>query len=80
MCLVFGITTFVPIEFAVAFEGKDVCTNTVEEPAIVGDYYCTASEVLQTFFQRAESVNIDIVGWLIKQEYVGLGFERQCQV
>ena len=78
--MIFGISAFEPGGLPFAFERENVRRYAVEEPAIVGDYYCTASEVLQTFFQRAESVNIDIVGWLIKQEYVGLGFERQCQV
>ena len=42
--------------------------------------YGAACEILQTFFQRTQCVNINIVGRLIEQQYIGLALECQSQV
>ena len=43
-------------------KAKDMCTDTVEEPTVVRDNYCTAGEIFQTFFQSTQSVYVDIIG------------------
>jgi hypothetical protein len=72
VCLVFGVATLIPVHLAISLEGKDMRTDTVEEPTVVADHYGTTCEVLQTFLQCTEGVHVNIVGWLVQQQYVGL--------
>ena len=43
--LIFRVVPFKPKDLAVALEGKDVGSDTVEEPAVVADYQDTAGEI-----------------------------------
>jgi hypothetical protein len=40
----------------------------------------TAGEVIQAFFQRPQSIDINIVGWLIEEEHISFLFQRQSQM
>ena len=54
----------------VAFERQDVRRDAIEKPAIVRDHDRAAREILQRFFQRAQRVDIEIVGRLVEKEHV----------
>ncbi|MNN73770.1 hypothetical protein D3C81_1899160 [compost metagenome] len=47
--LVLSIVTFKEIHLRITFKSKNMCTDTIQEPSIVGDYHSTATEILQTF-------------------------------
>ena len=64
--LVLRIATLVPIQLAIALKCENVCTDTIEEPTVVGNNYGTTCEVLQTFLQCTECVDVDIVGRLVE--------------
>ena len=57
-----------------------MCTDTVEEPAVVGNDNCTAGKVLQSLFECSKRVYINIVSRLVEQQNIGFGFQRECQV
>src|SRR5579863_2108147 len=65
-----------PFDIAVAFEGEDVGGDPVEEPAIVADDHGATGEILQGLFDRAQRVDVEIVGRLVEQQYIGAGFEH----
>ena len=48
--------------------------HPVEEPAIVRDHYRTAGEVEQSLFEGAESVDVEVDGYV-----QGVGFRYSCQ-
>src|SRR4051812_40157227 len=53
---------FEPFDMALAFEGEDVGRDAVEEPAIMADDDGAARKVLQRLFERAQRVDVEIVG------------------
>jgi hypothetical protein len=55
---------------AVAFEGKDVSRDTIEEPAIVADDNGAAGEILERLFQRTQRIDVEIVGRFVEQQNV----------
>ena len=57
-------------DLTIALEGKNVGTDTVEEPAVVADNHSTTGKCLQTFLQGTQRVHVDIVGWLIEEQCV----------
>ena len=61
------VVAFEPVGLAVAFKRQDVGRDSVKEPAVVADDHCTPAEVLQTFFQRTQRVDIKIVRWFVQQ-------------
>jgi hypothetical protein len=65
---------------AVALEGQRVRRDAVEEPAIVADDHGAAGEIGQRVFQRAQRVDVEIVGRLVEQQQVGAGLEQLGQV
>src|SRR6266700_7335193 len=67
---------FEPFDVAVVLEGQDVGGDAVEEPAVVADDDGAAGEILQRLFQRAQGVDVEIVGRLVEQQHVGAGFEH----
>ena len=67
---VIGVITLEPYGAAVALERQDVRGNAVEEPAIMRDHHGAAGEIEQGFFQCAQGVDIEIVGWLVEQDDV----------
>jgi len=55
------IVTFEPDNFTVAFERQHVRRNPIEKPTIVRDDDHAAGKTLQSFFQRAQSVYVEVV-------------------
>ena len=54
--------------------------DTVEEPAVVGNHYGTAGEILQTLLQGTYSIDIHIIGRLVEKENVTLILQCESQV
>ena len=77
---VFGVGAFEEEHLAVALESEDVGTNSVEEPAVVTDDYCTSGKRFQTFFECTERVHVDIVGRLVEQQHVSLLLQCECEL
>lgn len=73
--LIFAIATLEEIDLGVAFESKDMGADSVEEPTVVADNYCTTCEVFKTFFKCAHGVDVDIVSGLVEEQYVGFALE-----
>ncbi len=69
-----------PFDVAVALERQDMRRDAVEEPAIVADDDGAAGEILQRFFQRAQRIDVEIVGRLVEQQHVGAGAQHLGQV
>ena len=67
-------------DLTIALEGKNVSTDSVEESAVVADYHSTTGKCLQTFLQGTQRVHVDIVGWLIEEQYVALLLQCQGQL
>ena len=65
-----------PLDVAVALERQNVRGDTVEEPAIMADDNGAAGEILQRFFERAQRIDVEIVGRLVEQQEVGAGSGR----
>ena len=77
---VFGIGTLEVEHFGVAFESQDVGTDAVEKPTVVADDHGTARIAFQTFFQRTQGVDVDVVGGFIEEQYIGFRFQIEGQV
>jgi hypothetical protein len=69
-----------PHHLAVALEGEDVGGDAVEEPAVVADHHGAAGEVEQRLFQRAQRVDVEVVGRLVEQQQVAAALEQLGQV
>ena len=65
---------------AVAFEGEDVGGDAVEEPAIVRDHDGAAGELQQRVLERAQRVDVEVVGRLVQQQQVAAGAQQLRQV
>src|SRR3954467_6674893 len=68
--------TLEPFDVALALEGEHVRRDAVEEPAIVADDHSAAGEILQRLLQRAQRIDVEIVGRLVEQQHVGTGLEH----
>jgi hypothetical protein len=55
---------------AIALVGEDVCGDAVEEPAIVRDDHGAAGKGQQRFFQRAQRLDVEVVGRFVEQQHV----------
>src|ERR1700726_2098964 len=71
---------FEPFDMAVAFEGQNMRGDAVEEPAVMADDHGAAGEILQRLFERAQGVDVEIVGGLVEQQHVGAGLEHLGQM
>src|SRR6185437_3738006 len=60
-----------PFDMAVAFEGQDVGGDAVEEPAVMADDDSAAGKILQRLFQRAQRIDVEVVGRFVEQQHVG---------
>src|SRR3569832_392988 len=65
-----------PFDVAVALEGKNVRRDAVEEPAIMADDDGAAGEVLPRLFERAQRLDVEIVGGLVEQQEVRTGAQH----
>src|SRR5207237_6254671 len=59
-----------PDDAAVALEGQDVRGDAIEEPAIVADDDGAAGVVEQRLLERAQRVDVEVVGRLVEQQQV----------
>src|SRR6202166_4517333 len=55
---------------AVAFESQHVGGDAVEKEAVVADDDGAAGEIEQRLFERAQRVDVEVVGRLVEQEQV----------
>src|ERR1700734_1484164 len=67
---IFLIVPLEPDDLGVALEGENVSRDSIEEPAIVRDDHRAAREGHQCILERAQSLDIQIVGGLIEQQDV----------
>ena len=67
---------FEPFDVAVAFEGEDVRRQAIEEEAVVADDHRAAGEVLDRFLERAQRLDVEVVGRLVEQQHVAAGLEH----
>src|SRR5437879_6803153 len=67
---------FEPLDMAVAFEGQDMGRDAVEEPAIMADDDGAAGEILQRLFERAERVDVEVVGRFVEEQHIGAGLQH----
>src|SRR5688572_23200515 len=65
--LVVLIVALEPDDAAVALEGEHVRGNAVEEPAIVADHHRAAGVVEERLLERAQRVDVEVVGRLVQQ-------------
>ncbi len=65
---------------AVALEGEDMGRDAVEEPAIMADDHGAARVILQRLFQRAQGIDVEIVGGFVEQQDVGPRFQHLREV
>ena len=54
--------------------------DAVEEPAVVRDHDGTAGEAEQRVFERAQGVDVEIVGGLVEQQHVAAAAQQLGQV
>src|SRR5438128_7924269 len=74
------VVPLAPDDLAVALESKDMGCYPVEEPAIVADDHGAATEAEQGFFQRAQGIDIEIVGRLVEEQDIAAAAEQLGQV
>ena len=67
------IVALEPDDVAVALEREHVRREAVEEPAIVGDDHRAAGEVVERLLERAQRVDVEIVGRLVEEQDVAAG-------
>ena len=80
VCLIFRVVSLEPDHPALTLKRKHMCGDTVEEPAVVADYYGTSCKILQRLFQCTHSVYVQIIGRFIKQKDIGLFLEHTGQM
>src|SRR5437868_11643751 len=78
--LVIGEIALEPFDVALALERQHVGGDAVQEPAVVADDDRAAGEILERLFERAQRVDVEIVGRLVEQQDVGAGFEHFRQM
>ena len=69
-----------PRHLRVALEGEHVGADAVQEPAIVGDDHGAAGEVEQRLLERAQRVDVEVVGRLVEQQQVAAGLQQLGEV
>ena len=78
--LVVGVVALEPDDLAVAFEGEQVGRDPVEEPAVVADHDRAAGELQERVLERAQGVDVEIVGGLVEEEEVPAAFQELREV
>ena len=74
--LVIGVVALEPHDLAVAFEGQDMGRDAIEEPAIMGDNHGAAGKILERVLERAQGVDIQVVGRLVEQDHICRGLQH----
>jgi hypothetical protein len=54
--------------------------DAVEEPAIVRDHDRAAGEVQQRFLERAQRLDVEVVGRLVEQQHVAAALQQLREV
>jgi hypothetical protein len=72
--LILGVVSIKPDDIAVALEGDYVCRDPVEKPPVVTYHYGAPSEILESVFQRAHGVNVEVICRLVEQNHIGALF------
>src|SRR6202162_5062298 len=67
---------FEPLDVALPFEGEHVGRDAVEEPAIVADDDGAAGKILQRLLERAQRIDVEVVGGLVEEEQIGARLEH----
>src|SRR4051794_10377249 len=67
---------FEPFDVAVALEGEDVGGEAVEEEAVVADHHRAAGEILERLLERAQRLDVEVVGRLVEEEDVAALLEH----
>src|SRR5947208_4703886 len=80
VCLVIGVIAFEPHDLTVAFKGEDVGRDAIEKPTVMRDDDGAAGIIEQRLFERAQRIDIEIVGRLVEQEKVGALFQHLCEM
>ena len=62
-----------------AVEFKNPLAHVVQEVSVVGYGYHRALVLLQVLFQPVDTFCIEVVGGLVKQEYIGLLQQQSAQ-
>ena len=78
--LVVLVVALEPHHLAVAFERQHVRRDAVEEPAVVADHHRAAGERQQRLFERAQRVDVEVVGRLVEQQQVRAALEQLRQM
>src|ERR1700716_4150129 len=74
------IVAFEPDNLGVALEGKDMCCNAIEEPAIVRNDHGAAREGHQRVLEGAQRFDIQIIGRFVEQQDVAACLQYLRQV
>src|SRR5215218_6216421 len=69
-----------PRRLRLALEGEDVGRDAVEEPAVVRDDDRAAGEFEQRVLERAQRVDVEVVGRLVEQEQVAAAAQQLREV
>src|SRR4051794_26772992 len=69
-----------PHDLRVALERQDVRGHAVQEPAVVGDDHRAAGEVEQRLLERAQGVDVEVVGRLVEEQDVAAGAQQLGEV
>ena len=74
------IAAFEIEHFTIALEGKDMGTETVEEPTVVADDHGATGKGVKTFLQCSQCVHVDVVGRFVEQQHVALLLQSKRQL
>ena len=77
------VVLIVPLEphrLAVALECQHVFGDAVEKPAVVSDDHHAAGKPEQRLFQRAQGVDVQIIGRLVEQKDIAPAAQQLGQV
>src|SRR5438270_4487012 len=80
VCPVIGVIAFEPHDLTVAFKGEDVGRDAIEKPTVMRDDDGAAGIIEQRLCERAQRVDIEIVGRLVEQEKVGALLQHLCEM
>ena len=80
VALVIGVIALKPDRLAVALESEDVGGDAIQEPAAVGDDDGAAGIIDKPFFERAQRIDVEVVGRLVEQQEVGALLEHLGEV
>ena len=68
------IVALEPLDVAIAFKGKYVRRYAIQEPTIMTDNDSTAGKTQESLLEGAQSIDVEIVRWLIEQQKIPPSF------